>query len=403
MFHPVASPRLNGVPSLGPSWRSLRSDTDLEIEAPADPAEGGLAPATLPRRHAEPTPPPSGLGSFGLGERAVTAVMLGVTGIGVVASMSTPVLAAEAEAGVLDEAHALDERRSELDDSELATARRALWSSWVDASERGGFIHVAAVDTSAVALLPLSGSVGVGATNAKADLTKVQTRLAELGFDVQPDGKMGKGTERALRIFEAMISGAEELSQTSGRLTPNGPVHIALSSPQAPRWMKLPDSGIGFTRGDYDGFDHGSSTLVEVLVAAGQRYSTNYLASHPGRPPITWNDASRKAGGPTSDHETHQAGLDLDVRLPRLDGGTGSRVGWATYDRDTTRAIVAAFAEDPQVERVLITDRVLLKQIGESDVKWKGKVMDGGALHRSHIHIDVAPTRVISAAPGAVA
>jgi hypothetical protein len=46
---------------------------------------------------------------------------------------------------------------------------------------------------------------------------------------------------------------------------------------------------------------------------------------------------------------------------------------------------------DPQVERILFTDSVLLKRIADSNFAWKGKVQDGGAEHRNHFHVDVKP------------
>jgi murein endopeptidase len=164
-----------------------------------------------------------------------------------------------------------------------------------------------------------------------------------------------------------------------------------LTSPEAPRWVELPKSGVGFVSGDEDGYGWGSSVLASVIIDAGQRYHDQYLAANPGKSPLSLNDASTKRGGPAHDHETHQAGLDLDLRLPRRDGTQGTRVGRADYDREATYRMIAAFAADPRVERVLITDSVLLQQIAADNPPWKAKVQDGGPKHKNHVHVDIAP------------
>ena len=130
---------------------------------------------------------------------------------------------------------------------------------------------------------------------------------------------------------------------------------------------------------------------MSVIEDAGARYSASYLATHEAATPITTNDASKKFGGDTTDHETHEAGLDLDLRLPRKDGTSGTKTTWSSYDRAAAYEMVAAFAQDARVTRVLISDSVMLETIAASDVPWKGKVEHGGASHKSHIHVDVSP------------
>jgi len=235
--------------------------------------------------------------------------------------------------------------------------------------------------------LNLTKKVGVGQPNVKADVTKIQEGLKSRGFDVDVDGKWGKGTERALRVFEAMVTGKDSVANTTGTVTKGGLLDRRLASSTGPRWVTMPASGTGFTNIDKDGFSHGSSVAVDTLKRAGERYEL----VRGNLPLIGLNDTSTLAGGHNSDHATHQAGLDMDFSLPTTDGQHGASVGQASYDREATYAMIKAFAVDPQVERILFTDAVLLKRIGDSNFAWKGKFQDGGAKHKNHFHVDVKP------------
>ncbi len=256
-------------------------------------------------------------------------------------------------------------------------------------AEMNAIVSGAPAATETPVLLTISNSVGVSGKNISSDVTAVQQRLKDLGFDVKVDGKFGSGTARVIRMFESMLNGKENIAENSGRILPGSDVAKALASKDAPRWVQMPKSGVGFLNEDTDGFGWGSSVTKAVITDAGARYQADWLATHPGSPPIGINDVSKKGGGITRDHETHEAGLDIDIRLPRKDGLTGARVSWKTYDRDATEAVVRAFASDPRVERVIIGDWTLMKRIQESDAGWKSKVVVWSD-HKDHVHVDVA-------------
>jgi len=137
-------------------------------------------------------------------------------------------------------------------------------------------------------------------------------------------------------------------------------LHRALDSEHAPRWEQIPAQGVGYQNDDRDGFNYGSSQLVDVITDAGLSYSTNHLAQNPTASPLSLNDASKRNGGPNNDHASHQNGLDLDLRLPRTDGESGTQVGWRNYDSEATYQMLRAFAEDPRTERVIFGDRALI-------------------------------------------
>lgn len=250
------------------------------------------------------------------------------------------------------------------------------------------------LDAVARARFPLSGPVGPGAANRRDDVRLVQARLREVGFDLSVDGSFGGQTEAALETYRAMLSGAEETHEEHGGVAPGDLVDFALSREAPPTWVKLPRAGPGFVNEDTDGFGYGSSELKLAIEELGAAYERDHLSSHPGAPRIGLNDASLRHGGDNRDHESHENGLDLDIRLPRTDGTNGSDVRWANYDRETAWAMLGAIAANPRVERVLFSDPVLLERAKATNQPWAYKVFDGGPVHRNHFHADIRPPKL---------
>lgn len=239
-------------------------------------------------------------------------------------------------------------------------------------------------------LSEIRGAVGAEGRNNTDDVRAVQRRLKDLGFDVKTDGHFGRDTQTALRVFDSMLRGHDSVTSAEDTLRPGSELHRALMSPSAPRWERMPASGTGFTNIDRDGFSYGSSRMADVIRDAGQRYHDDYLSSHAGNAEIPVNDVSTRAGGANRDHDSHQAGLDVDISLPRTDGGHGSKVGWRNYDREAAYAMVKAFASDPRVERVIFTDPTLIRQAQQNREPWASKLQTGGTVHNNHMHIDIS-------------
>jgi Putative peptidoglycan binding domain/Penicillin-insensitive murein endopeptidase len=242
---------------------------------------------------------------------------------------------------------------------------------------------------------PLSAAVGRGMPNRPEDVRLLQARLKELGFNLGVDGQFGGGTERALQVFRAMLTGDEEVAEEPGRIAPNDLLHVALTMEHPPQWVEMPRSGTGFVNADTDRFGHGSEESKLLVEEAGVAYARDHLANHPGAAPLHLNDVSKKEGGKTRDHETHQTGLDLDFRLPRKDGTAGTEVRRSDYDRETTWAMLKALASNPRVERVLFSDPVLAERAKTNNEPWAFKLFDGGPIHKNHIHVDVKPPVVV--------
>jgi hypothetical protein len=242
------------------------------------------------------------------------------------------------------------------------------------------------------ALSDIQGTVGVNGRNNLDDVRAVQQRLKDLGFDCKMDGHFGRDDQTALRVFDSMIHGHEAVTSAEDVVRPGSALHRALMSPNAPRWERMPASGPGFTNIDRDGFNYGSHRIADVIRDAGQRYQDAYGATHSAAATIGINDVSTRQGGANNDHDSHQAGLDLDVSLPNTAGEHGSKVGWRNYDRDAAYQMVKAFASDPRVTRVIFTDPRLLQWAAQNHEPWASKLQTGGALHNNHMHIDVSPT-----------
>ncbi len=240
-------------------------------------------------------------------------------------------------------------------------------------------------------LAGLQGSVGTDGANSKADVKIVQQRLKDLGFNIAVDGGWGKQTKNSLQVFGSMLNGNEAVSDTTSTLRAGSDLHRALGSSDAPRWERMPSAGTGFRNADTDGYSYGSGRLADMVKDAGQRYHDSYLRDHPDATPLSINDASRRNGGANRDHETHQAGLDLDLRLPKTDGGAGTKTTWRSYNRDASYHMAKALAEDPRVERVIITDSRLIQRALDSGESWAVKLYTGGNLHKSHFHVDILP------------
>lgn len=251
----------------------------------------------------------------------------------------------------------------------------------------------APIDAAARARFPLTGSVGSGGQNRSADVRLVQQRLKDVGFDLGVDGQWGRKSETALKTYAAMLRGGEYTKEEAGLLSPNDLVDRALSSEHPPRWEKMPASGPGFVNHDTDGFSHGSAETRLAVEEFSSAYARDYLAANPGKALISLNDVSESHGGDNRDHDTHETGLDLDLRLPRKDGTSGSDVRRTDYDRETAWAMLSAIAANPRVERVLFSDPVLLARAKSEAQPWAFKVFDGGDVHKNHFHADIKPPK----------
>ena len=197
----------------------------------------------------------------------------------------------------------------------------------------------------------LSAGVGddSGAANNASDVHTVKDRLITLGYPMstsQPD------RDRALSLFLCATAGVGsfeegcDLSNYKG-CTVNGTScpadlvttyrtcrlanvsctrgvqpfstgHEWLRSRDAPRWVQLPQSGVGFARTHSSALvAYGTAWLSRALVTAGRTYADAWLRSHPDHPPILVEGASTRGGGFAPGYDADmQTGLKMAITRP---------------------------------------------------------------------------------------
>jgi alpha-tubulin suppressor-like RCC1 family protein len=145
-------------------------------------------------------------------------------------------------------------------------------------------------------------------TSTRLHTYKIQQRLRYFGFPdsmgnwLGVDGGIDVRTKWAIGLFNAAVADTDHQSSAAIELP------SAINARIAPRWLELPSSGQGWSNDDEasDNQDWGTSWAVEVIKEAGGRNRSGT--------PILINDISKKKGGDT-DHDDHEAGRDIDVRL----------------------------------------------------------------------------------------
>lgn len=241
--------------------------------------------------------------------------------------------------------------------------------------------------------IKLMGSVGAGGTNNKEDVKKVQARFVQLGFSwVKQDGQSGPELERMIKMFQSIKNGkqAVESSGSDGRIDVGGDTHKWLQAQNAPMWTKLTASGPGFVNVEIsdtkDDHDFGTNWLDDALIQVAASYEKNHrkgsLASL-----MTINDASKDGGVDTPDHQGHETGMCVDLRLPQTNNSQAAAGGRtyksSDYDQEAARALIKALRNHPQGKQtnVFFNDPDLVK---EGLCKTLSK-------HDDHIHIEIAP------------
>jgi murein endopeptidase len=163
---------------------------------------------------------------------------------------------------------------------------------------------------------------------------------------------------------------------------------LALGSPNAGRLVDgvlLPVRGTGYYTYNPDTQEPPGGPLRRWATAATIRHvlaiASWWAAAHPDAPRLGIGDLSLRDGGPfTSDHASHQNGLDVDIRLVRRDGAE-SGTGADTYDRALTQAVVDR----------LVARGASLVLIGPSlDLQGPSGVVMRWPNHDDHLHVRFA-------------
>jgi peptidoglycan hydrolase-like protein with peptidoglycan-binding domain len=193
--------------------------------------------------------------------------------------------------------------------------------------------------------------IGPGATGNAVRALQLELREKRGATSVPIDGVYGAATTTAVTAFQAHMG----LAQTGSM---NAATWRALVwHYELPRFSSA-------ALCDYDppaNANWGSAELVSTLETAGRAM----VQAGYGRLPI--GDLSYEHGGDHPEHNTHEVGLDADVRMMRkANDQCSSPSNWrlAAYDRAATRALVLAVraATPGHVKEILFNDPQLIAE-----------------------------------------
>jgi murein endopeptidase/LysM repeat protein len=148
---------------------------------------------------------------------------------------------------------------------------------------------------------------------------------------------------------------------------------------------------------------YGSSHAVTVIhdAIAAFRHESGYEGE------IKIADISKKGGGRLRPHSSHQAGRDVDIRLPRRKGASKEDNSVSAVDWDVSWSLVKAFVDSGEIEYIFLETsrqkalRKAAQRAGASDEELKRAIQypskrgtNKGIVrhakgHRMHIHIRI--------------
>jgi hypothetical protein len=243
-------------------------------------------------------------------------------------------------------------------------------------------------------VLKLSGSVGAGGINRKADKLVIKQRLHDLGFTFvgnPDDPALNTGFIKAIKLFQSIVAGRSTVAG-DGRVDVGGPTHLWLQAANAPRWQTMPNTNLSISlrnrekEDTNDDHDFGASWLADVILEIAKDYH-KFRESNPGSAPFTLNDVSRPHGGDTPDHSGHETGLMCDVFLPRTDGQAGGiDMHSSRFDRNACRELLKSIQRQKLVRKVLFNDAILCSETFNGR-----KLCSFAPQHHHHIHFEINP------------
>lgn len=122
---------------------------------------------------------------------------------------------------------------------------------------------------------------------------------------------------------------------------------------------------------------YGTDKLVRDLIALGKWWKAN----HPNQPRLGIGDLSWKSGGPLDNHASHQAGVDVDIRLPRRDGVEGA-ANPSNYNQELTQELVDWWTARGGMQYIFYGPNLRVSG-GPGVIVWPN--------HDDHLHIRIYP------------
>jgi len=250
-----------------------------------------------------------------------------------------------------------------------------------------------------MSILKLEGSVGTGKStknlphNSPADLIAVRDRFIDLGFDwLRGKTKWDTAFADTVKLFQSICKGNVRVTGCDGRIDVHGFTHRWLAATNAPGWVDMTRKrgpGWEVVQVDYNN-SFATTWMEDRLSSAGMQYHLMSLA--PRTAPMWVRDFSKRTGGKTRGHGTHQTGLNVDMRLPiknkltynhshALKQGKDDRDYEDLFDIDAARSQLKAIRAQMKVKNILFNDETLRKE----------RLCIHHANHGGHYHITIVP------------
>jgi len=177
---------------------------------------------------------------------------------------------------------------------------------------------------------------------------QIISRLKQLGYFWTNEDNL----DYTLDLFDSICIGSVVVKPIQNAKTLEW-----LNSKDTPKWQEIPKYGEGFINTDDDGYNFGTSWLIEVIQEAGKNFE------YKGITDIGLNDVSTNEGGPNADHATHQTGLNVDIKLPHINGEIGGiTYKDSEYSQEIMRGILKAFRSTGKIKSILFNDPKLINE-----------------------------------------
>lgn len=218
--------------------------------------------------------------------------------------------------------------------------------------------------------MSISGSVGNGGANHRADVRAVQRLLNQAAATLQVSGRCDASTVAAIvdyqRNFLARPDGVVDPGGFTWRHLIKGRLKLKSAS-----LILLPQQA----GGDYYSYatadrQFGTQVCIDTLIQVCGAFHEQV----PGVA-VGIGDISFQQGGPMSPHTTHKEGRHVDIRPVRKDTTKGpTDISAPTYSHGRTALLVQSLLAHPNVMRILFNDAAI-----QGVTPFKG--------HHNHLHI----------------
>jgi hypothetical protein len=142
--------------------------------------------------------------------------------------------------------------------------------------------------------------------------------------------------------------------------------------------VKLPVSGVGYENYYYEfGRKWGSLGAIYTIVSVAEIWAETGSGID-----LMFGELSTRSGGNGGKHESHEDGIDVDLRPVRIDDQrAGVEYSYPEYDRAATQKLIEIILSNDNVEDILFNDPDLI-------AVFNGKVRPL-AGHNNHLHINM--------------